>query len=607
MLEALRRHSRSWLIWVTLGIIIIVFIFFFGPQAGGFDRNSNGWAVRTKGGNTVNIAELDRTYDRTVRRFLTGPTDEEFYAAKRRVAMDLGFVEYLAVQARSTGLAIPEDEVACYIVNWNPDYRDKRGNAICADFPADYPTRYQNIDAVFYTEEDGRMSASYSTDVRGRFGLSVRAFEEWKRRELLAFKYLDTLAASVAVSPTQVEQTWRRRNETVNIEYVRLDPAGISADLPEEGEAATWASSHGAEIQAYYDENVANYSLARRVHLRRLYITKPSGDPAALSAAEERFTTLLARAQADPAGFEELARAETGLDAERESGGDMGFRTEDTLSVDIWEATSGVEVGSVVGVTQSYSWNIVKLEAVEEARQQPIDEVRNDIAAILLQQERIEEERGRLVRRAERVLELAAAGETLEAAAATEAGERADRIHRRRLEDLGSGEEEPARPAPQPLAVSETGPFARETPAPDLSALGADFAGFQISAPPADQVPTIGRSRDLMRAAFALSDDAPLHSELIRVDEQDYIIRMIERVVPDEAPEGELASIRAELQRSIADTLVDSRGARVRLTLHLDQPYAPVVQQLLDDALASGDIRLREKLFRVDPADSDEE
>src|SRR5690625_6555866 len=87
MLEFLRRQSQSWLVWVAIGVITIVFIFFFGPQAGGLQSGGKSWAMRVD--NTkIYDSQLESALGR-IQALGQRYDDEERYAVKREIGYDL--------------------------------------------------------------------------------------------------------------------------------------------------------------------------------------------------------------------------------------------------------------------------------------------------------------------------------------------------------------------------------------------------------------------------------------------------------------------------------------------------------------------------------------
>ena len=287
------------------------------------------------------------------------------------------------------------------------------GERICTRFPADYETRFRNYDIIWFTEADGSFTSFYDETVRNRFNVANDDYEEHKERELLARYYLAALAAAVDVPPAQVADVFARRNTTVDLEFIALDPERVDPVSPSETEVAAWAATHAAEIEAAYTADTERFEEPREVRIRRIYIRKPAEDSADFADAQARYESALSRVTEGAEEFEAVARELSEIEREAEEGGDMGMRTSDTISSDIWETTEAMSIGDIEGVEQQYAWNIIKLEEESEARTRPLEEVRDELATELLTAELNSAAAAELEERGARILELAADAESL--------------------------------------------------------------------------------------------------------------------------------------------------------------------------------------------------
>ena len=569
MLDLLRRHSRSWLIWAIFIVLILVFIFFFGPQTEGFAPSNRTWALRIDGHtyyDTQLNAAVQRQMDRSGDR--TRMEDAEFNLRRRQVADDISLIYLLADRARSHGLQVSKDELACYIVNWSDDYL-QGDTPICAQFPEAWRRQYRNADIVFYTTQEGAFSTSYRNDVRGYFAMSVDEYEDFKRRELLALRYLDLLAAALPVPDALLAEAVRRRSTERNYEFVRvsgdIDLLTIDSDAVE-----TILRDEEGLLRERYATGQDRYTTPRRIRLQQIYVSR-SEDSDAAAAERARLESLLATAREEGTDFAALVAEHTELARERESGGDLGWRTRDAIASDLWDAAEALQVGEVALVEQARSWRIIRLAELEEGRVLPFDEVRGDLASELATERaraRIVEERRH---RAEGVLARAREGASFaDAIAALDESE---------------------------LEAQETGFF-------PLERVGQSFPefGFVLPAPPPGDVPTIGLAPSLRRAMDALTVESPLAPSLIEHEGSLFAVRMIEERTVDNV-EALRAQVMSDLQRELADNLFALSTVRVRLTTNArDIAFPELLQGILDEAIARGRIRLRRQVFDATPS-----
>ena len=554
MLEFLRRQSQSWLVWVGLGLVSVVFIFFFGPQSMGIQPGSKSRAMVVDG-TAVSSAELDARVQRLNARGMQIP-DSMFYQVKRDVAGDVALTLVLANRARKAGLRVADDELRCYIVDWNAGYR-LAGDFICRQFPRTYKALYPNLDLAFYSDPDGAFSPKYGEQVRRWFGLSVEAYENYKRNELLAMRYLDVLAGGIPVSQQELELRWRAANETISVEFVAFDPAADAEDVSDE-ELASFREEAAAEIESVYGERQEQYSTPRLVTLRRIYIRKPEGD---LEAARARVDELLASAQAEGADFQALARENSENASEAEKDGDMGEREISLIAAEFVEALDGLEVGGVALVEQNYAWSIVRLEADKPEGVRPLDEVRDEIARELLVSRRAEAAR----------IELRVKADALLAAARDGGNARLD------VALAATGFEG--------LVVAGTGPFSIEPQTPDLSGIDPQILPYiQIDVPEVGEIPGVGQAPELVSALFGLTVENPLYGEVAEVDGKLFVLRLVESTVGAEPSDEDLGNLQAVIQRERSNAILGADNVRARILASTGAPLPSAIESLLASA-----------------------
>lgn len=580
MLEALREQRRNKVILIILGVIIVVFVVFFGPQSSGYTTKSDTWAGKVAG-EEVSDSELRATVERWRRRDSERLTNEQFAELRKATLDDIALVLLLAERAKASGITVTPEAVACYIVNWHDDYH-KDGKPICRDFPAEYKVQFANVDYdYFYSDEDGGFSKEYRDRIAGYFGRSVADYEAFKGKELAALQYLSWLNGTIAIPQATVLKTYARRNEKVDLEYVSLDPAQVVAADVSDSEAVAWAAANEAKVQEAYNAPGDAFTRPLELKLRRLYIRKPSeGDDAEKAAAKSRYEAALAKTKSGD--FEAAVRELTELDREKESGGDMGFRSAENIASEVFDAVKDKKVGDIASVEQDFAYSIIKVEEIHPAGKKPLAEIKTEIAKTLLKEARTKTAADSLGRRGKRILELASTKATLAEAVEAEAKE------------AGGGDGSGA----AQVKSGSTGLFARE-------GVGMSYGDFKLPAPPADAVPSIGRSRELMKLAFSLKKDAPLHPTPVLVDGVPFIIRLKDHVAAPATPIAkDLAQVETELRVQLLETAIGESKQRARLLVHAaagDSGWSPYLKAILDGAVAAGTYKVNEPLFVAEP------
>lgn len=568
MLEFLRRQSQSWLVWVAIGVITIVFIFFFGPQAGGLQSGGKSWAMRID--NTrIYDSQLESALGR-IQALGQRYDDEERYAVKREIGYDLALVRVLADEANNVGLSISDDELNCYIVNWNRRYK-LNGKFICEQFPQTYSQLYPNLDAPFYSDRDGGFSEDYGKDVRRWFNESVNTYEKYKRDELLALRYLSILSASIPVTAEEIEHRWRLENDGVDLELAIFDFHDEDELDIQEDEVAAFAENNASAIKAFYDEHSDQFAVQRETTLRRIYLRKPE-DLESEQAKKERVASILKEAQSEDSDFEALVAEYSENEREIEKGGDMGARTDDSLAPEFLEGIEKVDVGGVFLVEQAYAWSIVQITAQQPEGVRPLDDVRLDVATRFVTEQKASALQKHYREMADDLLSRATSN--------------SDETLRDILNELDGTEN---------VRVTETGVFGPMPKAPDLSGISPELRPYiQISSREVGEIPKLGVAPALAKKAANLQADAPVLNEVGEVDGKYVVIRLKERSVADKLPPDEANAIRQLLAMERSESVLGFGVAQRRILLHSGDPLPPLLKAMLDEYKIS----FNEKLFQ---------
>jgi peptidyl-prolyl cis-trans isomerase D len=326
-------------------------------------------------------------------------------------------------------------------------------------------------------------------------GVSDENFREVLGRELLAQKGLAALQDEVKMTDEDMVKAYKDALTTVDLAYA-LVPVGAPPKVSDE-EAKDYAAKSKTEIEAYYKEHAAEYEEPAAVKARHILVKlKPRAAAAEEEAAKKKLTELSARLKAGEA-FEAVARSSEDATTAA-SGGDLGWVSAGQMGKDFEGAAFALKPGEISPeVRTPFGLHLIKAEEKREAKTRALAEVEAEIARALVGRERAGAE---AEKRAAALLETCAAGAALEVAAA------------------GVGE--------PPLQVRYTGPFR-----------------------PADEaVPGLGRDKDLVAAAFALTKESPLPKKPFRVGEAFVVFTLREREDADMAAyEGMKEQLRAQL------------------------------------------------------------
>lgn len=484
-LDVMRKHSRSFIIYILFGIIIAVFIINFGPQSQGCTAGV-GYAGKVVG-NRVTPKEL--AYAFSVTGILTRQVPEpQLVMLKGRVLDQLIFREILAEEALKLGFHIPEKEINDMLV---------KGRYLALGQPR-----------PLIQDDDGKFDYSlFSRYVRYNWGLTVKKFKRHQRRELLAEKFRNVFRSSIEVAESEAKARFTQENTKVELDYVHFSPVEFRRQVEiDDAKVKAYIAKNKTKVKEYFEENKTAYEkLPKQIRIQAIQINAPEADAAPRAAGEKKAKAALARIKGGEA-FGKVAAEVSDDEASKRTAGIVGWRNED--SPGLWEAASKEaadlkkdETSAVIADKEGFT--IVRVLGRREGTL-TLAQAQGEIAEEMLR----EAEAVRLAREAaEGYLARAKAGEKLEdiftAGDADDADDATDKA------EGGAGADEAKQRSP--LKVASTASFSRNS---------------------RDLVPGIGISAKLMNDVFAL-EKGKVAPGVYTVDDNVYLVAVKDRTDPD--------------------------------------------------------------------------
>jgi peptidyl-prolyl cis-trans isomerase D len=520
MLEAIRRNARSMFVYFVFGVLIIVFILSFGPQAG--QGGGCGGAVSTAarvGGRE--ISENSWRYGILAMGGGSAQGERARRAQRRERVLDSLIVrEILAQTAEDMGFRISDDEVREKVVT------------------GEIYILGEKLDGqqLYFIKGEGDSAPRFVARALDQFaknlGLgSVERFVEEEKRELLAQKVRDLVTAAVRVSPEEVQHRYTLDASKVEIEYVPFQTASYRAALePTPAEVDAHLAAHEADLKAAYEKDADRWKGREpEVRVRHLFVkSEKPAEPAPAASAPDAGAGAAppkapakpdpARAKADAA----LAKIKAGQDfaavaktvnPDLRRGGDLGWRPLRALRLgeDAANAVAKLEKGQTTEVIERpEGFHILQLLDKREG-DLAFDAVKRDLAEQALLDERAK---------------AAAKADADKALAAAKAGTPLDK----QFPAAAEGGEPPAAPGSKP----------RLQKGADINRVG----GY---------IPGIGTSKELVTALFDTVAVGELADQVYEVSGDFFVVRLTKREEPDmEKFKTEKARIAAELARDKA-------------------------------------------------------
>ena len=473
MLNLFRQHANNWFMVLIFAVITFVFVFTFGSWGGGNVSGQMAVAA-TVNGHAISASQFRNQYQgalRNMQMYQPGFTPEKAreQGLDKKVLDHLVDQELLAQMAEDRGITVADDELADLI------HKQLFG----ADKPFD--------------------EKEYKRLVNGYFQTSEARFEDQKRREILASRISSAIEDAQHVSATEVKDAFESRNDRVDLDVIRIDPAAFKDGAKEVSDAdvAKFESEKSADVEAFYTEHLNRYHQPKKVAARHILIkVAETASDADKAKAKERIDAAKKRVD----GGEDFAKvaSEMSEDSSKSQGGSLGTFGPGAMVKPFEDAAFALKAGQVSDVvTTRYGYHVIKVDSVEEPVTRELKEVKGEIAKQLVR------ERAQLTE--------------------------AKKIANAALTELKAGTAPASLKVPGLLEPGADGamPKSDDPSAPTLQSTG-------WFAKNARYVPRVGVSPELVKAAFELTPESPVVREVMEIQGRLYVVKLKTREKPDD-------------------------------------------------------------------------
>ncbi|HCV45540.1 MAG TPA: hypothetical protein DF909_05530, partial [Deltaproteobacteria bacterium] len=401
MIQELREYSNNIFFKLLMGVIAVTFVLSFG--VGGFfgDRKE---VVAKVNDQEILLKEYREAYQNRL-----GALQQQFGENAEQFAEQLNLRQQVFNQLIDRHLLLT-DAAELNLVATDLELQD---------YIRKQPFFQQNGQFDYDTYET---VLSQNRIVRHEYEASLRA-------DILLAKKQQLLGTGLVISDSEVEQTFRRNFEKIEVEYVYFDPqAFVEKTTAEDAELRKYLQDNPQEFQTlnrfrmeyftiaadYYQDNVKvrerevrryykkyaeNYVTPPEVKARHILLKLiPDAPENEQQEKREQLNKLLAEIKAG-SSFEELAIKHS-EDATSAEGGDLGWFKPGEMVPAFESAAFALEAGQVSEIVQSpFGLHLIKVEERKNEITKSLDEAREEITLILAEsraQKRLEEELDRL-------------------------------------------------------------------------------------------------------------------------------------------------------------------------------------------------------------------
>jgi len=372
--------------WVLLILISVSMVITLVPGLVGGSTTNSPDTVASVGGQDISLLEVQRHLNMVLHGQNAPEMLKGLYA--KQVLDQMIFSRALDLEAQRLGISVTSQEESERIK--------------------------QLLPSAF--EGGGFAKDRYVAEVQNRLGMSVPEFESFLRDDMLMEKFRRLVTASVNVSPSEVENEFRRRNEKVQIEYALVKPAELASSIhPTEAELSAYYSKNAGRYQvpekrsaryalldlaklresatvndealhAYYNAHLDQYKVENRAHVEHILFKTIGKTDAEIAEIRQKAEDVLKKAKSG-ANFEDLAKKYSEDDATKPKGGDLGWIVEKQTVPEFEQAAFSVPKGSVSDLVKTqYGFHIIKVLDRETAHTKPFEEVRGTIVPLLTDQ-----------------------------------------------------------------------------------------------------------------------------------------------------------------------------------------------------------------------------
>jgi peptidyl-prolyl cis-trans isomerase D len=372
------------MIKVALGAVVVVFIFWgiWNP------REARERDLVKIDGQTITIAEAKNYYQR-LRESYQSIYRETFteemakkMGLKERAVRELVNKVLLLQEAHRLGLTATPEEV----------------QALIQEDP-----RFQR-DGVFD-------KATYLRALQ-RARLTAKEFEADQEQMLLLSKVQRLIISSAKVSDQEVLDSYRAIFEKVNLDVLSLNPADIKEVSVTSDEVKGYFAKHREdfkiparvraqyllfdakdyakhiqitpkELEDYYQNNREKFTQPRRVKVRHILIRAEAKDTESSAKARKKAESIREEAVKGK-DFAQLAKQYSEDPGTKGQGGDLGYFTRGQLVPEFEQEAFSLKVGEISKVIQTpYGFHILKVDDIQEAKVEPLEKVKEQIATFL--------------------------------------------------------------------------------------------------------------------------------------------------------------------------------------------------------------------------------
>ena len=393
MLDWIRERTQGWIVKVILALIIVPFALFgIGSY---FNHRDGVTMVATVNGDKISQTAFDQAI-KEQQSALAASMGANFDPAvlddpKIRMSILDGLIKQrlLISAAHKAGMLVTDSQLAQFIASIpafqvNNQFSDQRYEQLLRQQGMTIPGFEQRARDDLMIND---MRAAF-TESKVMPASVVKTFMQAldQKREISLFTITpDASLAQGNVTPEQIKTYYDAHQSDYTVpEQARFQYAVLSLD-----DMAQQIPVDPAAIKLYYEQNLAQYSEPEQRQARHILIAVAATASAQQRAeAKARAERIYQQVSANPASFAALAKQDSNDPGSAAQGGDLGWFSRTSMVKPFADAIFGMKLNQIAGpIATDYGYHIIQLTGIKPARTRRLDEVTNEIAAVLQKQQ----------------------------------------------------------------------------------------------------------------------------------------------------------------------------------------------------------------------------
>jgi peptidyl-prolyl cis-trans isomerase D len=383
LLGMMRRQAKSWLIKFLIGIIAIVFIFYFGYSF----RERGGGKIASVNGDIITSAEYEKAYRNlleALQKEYKGMWNDNLakvFDLRNRALQGLITQKLVSQEAKRIGLDVTEKEIQGRILSYpafqfRGRFDESRYRNVLLENRMT-PEDFEETLAQEMLQEKVQQFLTTFSPVTDQEVLDQYTYANKKVKiSFVQFKpesFIDKVKVDEASMGKYFEENKEkyRTPEKIKVAYVAVDPASFNSQVK---------ISEG-QIKDYYEEYLDTFKEKKQVRARHILFKVPeNASKEEEEKVKQKALEVLKKAKAGQ-NFAELAKKYSEGPTAKD-GGDLGYFSENQMVKPFEEAAFKLKKGEVSDLVRtSFGYHIIKVEDIKEARTKSLEEVKGQIMA----------------------------------------------------------------------------------------------------------------------------------------------------------------------------------------------------------------------------------